>query len=54
MAQRMTRPKDFGEVMVLAHAVVAAEAGESVLVLIDDGAGARAATAESNRPNHSL
>lgn len=35
--------------MVIAHAVVAAEAGATVTVLIDDGAGARIATAEINR-----
>ncbi|WP_007024237.1 PIN domain-containing protein [Saccharomonospora iraqiensis] len=49
MAQRMAHPEDLGEIMVLAHAVVTAEAGESVHVLIDDGAGARAAAAEINR-----
>jgi hypothetical protein len=46
----MTRhPKDLGETMVIAHAVVAAEAGETVTVLIDDGPGTRTATSEINR-----
>lgn len=49
MEQRMARPKDLGETMVIAHAVVAAESGETVTVLIDDGDGARAAAAESAR-----
>lgn len=35
--------------MVIAHAVVAAESGETVTVLIDDGSGARIATSEINR-----
>lgn len=35
--------------MVIAHAVVAAERGDAVTVLIDDGQGARLATAEINR-----
>jgi hypothetical protein len=38
-----------GEIMVVAHAVVAAEAGETVTILIDDGSGARTATAEIAR-----
>lgn len=42
-------PKDLGETMVIAHAVVAAEAGESVTVLIDDGPGIRTATTEIAR-----
>lgn len=37
--QRKRRPQDLGELMVVAHASVRAERGESVLVLIDDGAG---------------
>ena len=49
MEQRLTQSKDLGEVMVIAHAVIAAEAGASVTVLIDDGQGARIATAEMNR-----
>jgi hypothetical protein len=50
MAERLKRPKDLGEVMVIAHAVVIAEAGGQVTVLIDDGEGARTATSEINRP----
>ncbi|MFD6948922.1 hypothetical protein A6A08_03250 [Nocardiopsis sp. TSRI0078] len=49
MAERLGRPKDLGEIMVIAHAVVAAEAGQEVTVLIDDGEGARTATSEINR-----
>ena len=49
MEQRLKCPKDLGETMVIAHAVVAAEAGESVTVLIDDGPGIRTATTEIAR-----
>ncbi len=49
MDERLRHPKDLGETMVIAHAVVAAEAGETVTVLIDDGSGARIATSEINR-----
>ncbi len=49
MRERMRQSKDLGETMVIAHAVVAAEAGGSVLVLIDDGPGARMATGEIRR-----
>ena len=49
MADRMRRGKDLGELMVIAHAVVAAESGGTVTVLIDDGPGARVATAEVRR-----
>ncbi|MGO1049695.1 hypothetical protein [Crossiella sp. CA198] len=51
MEQRLRHPKDLGETMVIAHAVVAAEAGDTVTVLIDDGSGARIASAEINRLN---
>lgn len=47
--ERLKRPKDLGETMVIAHAVVAAETGDNVTVLIDDGPGARIATSEINR-----
>lgn len=47
--QRIRSGKDLGETMVIAHASVAAEAGEHVIVLIDDGGGCRAATAEARR-----
>jgi hypothetical protein len=46
---RLQHSRDLGEAMVVAHAVVAAEAGDTVTVLIDDGQGARLATAEINR-----
>lgn len=41
MDVRLKQPKDLGETMVIAHAVVAAEAGADVIVLIDDGRGAQ-------------
>jgi hypothetical protein len=46
MAERMKHAKDLGEIMVIAHAVVAAESGQSVTVLIDDGPGAAIAMSE--------
>lgn len=49
MQKRMQQPKDLGEIMVVAHAVVAAEAGAAISVLIDDGSGARIAAAEIGR-----
>ena len=49
MEERLKHPKDLGETMVIAHAVVAAESGETVTVLIDDGSGAQIATSEINR-----
>lgn len=49
IAQRTRTGKDLGETMVIAHAAVAAEAGNHVIVLIDDGDGCRAATAEAKR-----
>ncbi len=49
MSERLRHSKDLGETMVIAHAVVAAEAGATVVVLIDDGLGARMATAEIRR-----
>ncbi len=49
MDERLKQPKDLGETMVIAHAVVAAEAGHEVTVLIDDGPGARIATSEIRR-----
>ncbi|MGO2932640.1 hypothetical protein [Microbacterium sp.] len=47
--QRVRSNKDLGETMVVAHAVVAAERGESVIVLIDDGDGRRMAAREAAR-----
>jgi hypothetical protein len=49
MAQRLMQSKDLGETMVVAHAVVLAEAGANVTVLIDDGDGARIAMSEVRR-----
>jgi hypothetical protein len=49
MADRLKQPRDLGETMVIAHAVVAAESGQSVTILIDDGAGAQIATSEISR-----
>ena len=49
MDERLKQPKDLGETMVIAHAVVAADAGADVVVLIDDGRGARVATREIQR-----
>jgi hypothetical protein len=49
MAERMKHRKDLGEIMVIAHAVVAAESGHAVTVLIDDGKGAEIATSEISR-----
>lgn len=48
-ARRVLEPKNLGEIMVIAHAVVLAEAGTDVGVLVDDGQGARLATLESRR-----
>lgn len=49
LEQRLKHRKDLGEIMVIAHAVVAAEAGQTVTILLDDGPGARTATAEIGR-----
>jgi hypothetical protein len=49
MERRLRDSKDLGETMVIAHAVVAAEAGEIVTILIDDGPGARLAASEIRR-----
>lgn len=49
LPQRMQQSRDLGELMVVAHAVVAAESGKTMRVLIDDGQGARLATAEAGR-----
>ncbi|WFP16684.1 hypothetical protein [Citricoccus muralis] len=46
---RMRTSKDLGEIMVVAHAVVAAERGDDLLVLIDDSGGRRLAMAEAER-----
>jgi hypothetical protein len=49
MNERRRQAKDLGETMVIAHAVVAAEAGQAVTILMDDGPGARIATFEISR-----
>ena len=49
MDERRRHPKDLGEIMVIAHAVVAAESGHSVTILIDDGPGATIASSEISR-----
>ena len=47
--QRLATAKDLGETMVVAHAVVHAEAGHQVTVIIDDQGGAALATTEIRR-----
>ena len=47
--ERKQQAKDLGETMVIAHAVVAAESGQAITILIDDGLGAQIATSEINR-----
>jgi hypothetical protein len=47
--ERKRQSKDLGETMVIAHAVVAAQSGQSVTVLMDDGPGAQITTLEINR-----
>lgn len=49
MEQRKKTGKDLGETMVIAHAAVAAEHGEIMIILIDDRGGRKIATAEDNR-----
>lgn len=49
MVERLKRSQDLGETMVIAHAVVAAEAGDDVTVLIDERDGATIATMEADR-----
>jgi len=49
MDERRRQAKDLGETMVIAHAVVAAESGQSVTILMDDGPGAVVATSEISR-----
>jgi hypothetical protein len=49
MDERKRQAKDLGEIMVIAHAVVAAESGHSVTILMDDGPGAAIATSEIRR-----
>ena len=47
--KRIRRLKDLGEIMVIAHAVVLVEGGADVVIVIDDGDGARLADAEAQR-----
>lgn len=47
--QRQRSKKDLGEVMDIAHAVVAAERGDDVIVLIDDEGGRRIAANQQRR-----
>lgn len=49
MADRLRQGQDLGETMVIAHAVVAAEAGIAVTVLIDERQGADMAVQEARR-----
>ncbi|MCI9888754.1 hypothetical protein JT358_09815 [Micrococcales bacterium 31B] len=49
LALRQRTAKDLGELMVIAHAVVAAEKGQHVLVFIDDGGGRTLAAREARR-----
>ena len=49
MADRIKEKQDLGETMVVSHAVVAAEAGADVIVLIDEGTGSLVATSEKQR-----
>ena len=49
MAERKMMAKDLGETMVVAHAVVKAEAGQHVIVIIDDQGGAALAMSEKRR-----
>ncbi|GAA1882767.1 hypothetical protein GCM10009715_31440 [Paeniglutamicibacter psychrophenolicus] len=49
MADRMKTSRDLGEIMVIAHALIAAKAGAEVTVLIDDGAGRQLASAQRSR-----
>lgn len=49
LERRMHSSKDLGEMMVVAHAVVAAELGADILVLVDDQGGRRMIARESAR-----
>lgn len=49
MAERLRQGRDLGETMVIAHAVIAAEAGMSVTVVIDERRGAQLAAQEARR-----
>lgn len=47
--QRRRSQEDLGEIMVIAHAVVGAERGDDVIVLIDDEGGRRIAANQQRR-----
>lgn len=49
MAQRLRTRRDLGETMVIAHAVVAAQKGQDVWILIDEIRGSKVAFAEKRR-----
>lgn len=49
MTQRLRTRRDLGETMVIAHAVVAAEKGQEVWILIDEIRGTQVAFAEKRR-----
>ncbi|MCP2290510.1 hypothetical protein [Nocardia amikacinitolerans] len=49
LAERKKQAKDLGELLVVAHAVVAAEQGLDVTVVIDDQSGAAIAASEAQR-----
>lgn len=49
LERRMHSSKDLGEMIVVAHAVVAAELGADILVLVDDQGGRRMIARESAR-----
>ncbi|HEX4173480.1 MAG TPA: hypothetical protein VHY82_13505, partial [Acetobacteraceae bacterium] len=49
MEKRLKRVQDLGEVMVVAHAAVAAECGQTVTILMDDRLGSRLAATEAKR-----
>jgi hypothetical protein len=49
IAERLKQQKDLGEILVIAHAAVSAEDGADVVVLIDDGGGAKLAAIEAAR-----
>lgn len=49
LSQRRQSPEDLGETLVVAHAVVVAESGADVIVLIDDGDGCATATKAARR-----
>lgn len=48
-SQRVKMSKDLGETMVIAHAVVAAEAGNEVIILIDERSGTQIAAGQQRR-----